>query len=86
MGLMARMGPIHWAVGATALLRCSTRVVLAVDTERIKLQVVSQFGTRRELGVGVVFFFCHGCVVSNSKGYRSFSRLCLIALCTFAVP
>lgn len=56
MGLMARMGPIHWAVGATALLRCSTRVVLAVDTERIKLQVVSQFGTRRELGVGVVFF------------------------------
>lgn len=70
---MARMGPIHWAAGATARVVLQELVILAVDTERIKLQVVSQFGTRREL-VWVLFFFCHGSVVSNSKGYRSFSR------------
>lgn len=53
---MARMGPIHWAAGATARVVLQELVILAVDTERIKLQVVSQFGTRREL-VWVLLFF-----------------------------
>lgn len=54
---MARMGPIHWAAGATARVVLQELVILAVDTERIKLQVVSQFGTRRELVWVLLFFF-----------------------------